>query len=527
MEKVLGIDLGTSNSCVSVVVNKKATVIPDKNGVLIHPSIIYFRKDGAVTVGKAAKKFVVQESERTVFCAKRLIGRKFFSQEVKKSKAIMPYGIVEGPNQSVEIKIDNKQYSLQEISAMILRKMKAIAETHFGEEITKAVITVPAYFNDNQRAATIDAGQIAGLDVLRIINEPTAAALCYGYGKSLKQKVVVYDLGGGTFDVSILELNNGVFEVLSTAGDTFLGGEDFDDRLIDWVATEFRKKHDFDLRQNKTSLQILREQAEGARIGLNDKDSATIDLTNIPSEDGKSVSFSITVTRKIFYDLVSDLMQRTLQVCDEAVQKAYLKLPEIDGVILVGGPTRMPIVKEFVRTYFQKEPKGDIDPDQVVAMGAAIQGRVLTGEASDIVLVDLTPLSLGIEISGGLIQRIIDINTPLPVDHTKLFTTVIEDQQSVKIRVFQGEAQKASENEMLGEFTLDGLPKGRAGSVSVEVTFEIDTNGVLNVTAKNSETNKQQSVRLIAAGRLEKDRIKDMKSPSQQIVEMSEELKPA
>lgn len=513
MNKVLGIDLGTSNSCVSLVIKKKAVVIPDKQGTLIHPSIVHFRQDGSVTVGKEAKKWIIQDSEHTVFCSKRLIGRKFFSQEVKKSKALMPYSIVEGPNQSVEIAIEGKQYSLQEISAMILRKMKTIAENYFGEEITKAVITVPAYFNDNQRAATIDAGQIAGLDVLRIINEPTAAALCYGYGKTLNQKVVVYDLGGGTFDVSILELGNGVFEVISTAGDTFLGGEDFDDRIVDWVVSEFRKKHDLDLRQNKTTFQILRERAEAARIALNTKDSETIHLESIPLEEGKVISFSIDLTRKIFYDLVADLMQRTLQVCDEALQKAHLSLTDIEGVILVGGPTRMPIVKEFVKTYFQKEPKGDIDPDQVVAMGAAIQGSVLVGETSDVVLVDLTPLSLGIEISGGLVQRIIDINTPLPVDHTKTFTTVVDDQQSVKIRVFQGEAQKASENELLGEFTLDGLPRGAAGSVSVEVTFEIDTNGVLNVTAKNPQTGKQQSVRLVAAGRLEKERVKQLSAP--------------
>jgi len=513
MNKVLGIDLGTSNSCVSIVIKKKAVVIPDKQGVLIHPSIVHFRNDGSVTVGKEAKKWTVQDSEHTVYSSKRLIGRKYFSQEVKKAKALMPYNIVEGPNQSVEINIDGKQYSLQEISAMILRKMKSIAENYFGEEITKAVVTVPAYFNDNQRAATIDAGQIAGLDVLRIINEPTAAALCYGYGKALQQKVVVYDLGGGTFDVSILELGNGVFEVISTAGDTFLGGEDFDDRIIDWVTSEFRKKHDYDLFQNKATLQKLREKAEAARIALNTREAHTISLDDVPLDSGKNISFSIELTRKNFYNLVGDLMQRTLQVCDEAMQKAHLGISEIDGVILVGGPTRMPIVKEFVKTYFQKEPKADIDPDQVVAMGAAIQGSVLIGETSDVVLVDLTPLSLGIEISGGLVQRIIDINTPLPVDHTKIFTTVVDDQQSVKIRVFQGEAQKASENELLGEFTLDGLPKGAAGSVSVEVTFEIDTNGVLNVTAKNPETGKQQTVRLIAAGRLEKDRVKQLSAP--------------
>jgi molecular chaperone DnaK len=517
MNKVLGIDLGTSNSCVSIVVKKKAIVIPDKVGTLIHPSIVHFRKDGSVTVGREAKKWTVQDSASTVYSSKRLIGRKYFSQEVKKAKALMPYQIVEGPNQSVEINIDGKQYSLQEISAMILRKMKSIAENYIGEEITKAVVTVPAYFNDNQRAATIDAGQIAGLDVLRIINEPTAAALCYGYGKTGQQKVVVYDLGGGTFDVSVLELGNGVFEVISTAGDTFLGGEDFDDRIIDWVSSEFRKKHDFDLFENKSILQALREKSEAARVVLNTKESHPISIDPISTTDGKTIEFTIELTRKIFYDLVGDLMQRTLQVCDEALQKAHLSLKEIDGVILVGGPTRMPIVKEFVKTYFQQEPKADIDPDQVVAMGAAIQGSALIGETSDVVLVDLTPLSLGIEISGGLVQRIIDINTPLPVDHTKTFTTVVDDQQSVKIRVFQGEAQKASENELLGEFTLDGLPRGNAGSVSVEVTFEIDTNGVLNVTAKNPETGKQQTVRLVAAGRLEKDRIKQLSAPEANI----------
>ncbi|MEZ4845728.1 MAG: molecular chaperone DnaK [Bdellovibrionota bacterium] len=516
MNKVLGIDLGTSNSCVSIVVKKKAIVIPDKAGTLIHPSIVHFRQDGSVTVGKEAKKWTVQDSAHTVYSSKRLIGRKYFSQEVKKAKVLMPYQIVEGPNQSVEISIDNKQYSLQEISAMILRKMKSIAENYLGEEITKAVVTVPAYFNDNQRAATIDAGQIAGLDVLRIINEPTAAALSYGYGKTGQQKVVVYDLGGGTFDVSVLELGNGVFEVISTAGDTFLGGDDFDDRIIDWVTSEFRKKYDYDLFEDKKTLQSLREKAEVARINLNTKDNSTIVLDPISAGD-KTVDFSIDLTRKIFYELVGDLMQRTLQVCDEAIQKARLSLKDIEGVILVGGPTRMPIVKEFVKTYFQKEPKSDIDPDQVVAMGAAIQGSALIGETSDVVLVDLTPLSLGIEISGGLVQRIIDINTPLPVDHTKTFTTVVDDQQSVKIRVFQGEAQKASENELLGEFTLDGLPRGAAGSVSVEVTFEIDTNGVLNVTAKNPETGKQQTVRLVAAGRLEKDRIKQLSSPEANI----------
>ena len=517
MNKILGIDLGTSNSSVSVVIKKEAVIIPDKNGDLIHPSIIYFRRDGAVTVGREARKFIVQDSSRTVYCAKRLIGRKYYSQEVKKSKALMPYEIVEGENQSVEIRVDDRNYSLQEISAMILRKMKTIAENHFGEQITQAVVTVPAYFNDNQRAATIEAGQIAGLDILRIINEPTAAALSYGYGKSLHQRVAVYDLGGGTFDISILDLNGGVFEVLSTAGDTFLGGEDFDDRIIDWLGSECQKKHQIDIRQNKSMLQAVREKAEDARIALNEAESTNITIDNIVKEDGEKLTFSIDLTRKTFYSMVGDLMQRTLQVCDEAMQKSRLRVADIDGIILVGGPTRMPIVREYVKSYFQKDPKSEIDPDQVVSMGAAIQGRVLSGETSDVVLVDLTPLSLGIEISGGLVQKIIDINTPLPVDHTKLFTTIVDNQPSVKIRVFQGEAKTASENELLGEFTLDGLPEGPAGTVSVEVMFEIDNNGVLNVTAKNPETGAQQSVSLVAAGRLEKDRIENLAASAQTI----------
>ena len=511
MKKVLGIDLGTSNSCVSVVVHKTPLVIPDKVGTLIHPSILHFKNDGSVLIGTEAKKMLTLDPARTVYCSKRLIGRKFFSDEVKKSRAIMPYTIVEGPNQSVELRVNDKQYALQEIAALILKKMRTIAEQHFGEDISQAVITVPAYFNDNQRAATIQAGQIAGLDVLRIINEPTAAALAYGYGKSKSQKVVIYDLGGGTFDVSVLELGNGVFEVISTAGDTFLGGEDFDNRIIDWFATEYRKSNDYDFRQDKIALQMVREKSEAARIALNQAESTVMEI-QFTTPEGKTISFSTVFTRKTFYDLVRELMQLTLQICDEALQKARLKTSMIDGVILVGGPTRMPIVREFVKNYFQKEPLGDIDPDQVVSIGAAIQGSILIGENSDIVLVDLTPLSLGIEISGGLVQRIIDINTPLPVDHSRIFTTVRDHQTSVTIRVFQGESQRSSDNEMLGEFTLDGLPSERAGLVSIDVNFEIDTNGILNVSAQNKQTGKSQSIKLIAAGRLEKDRLKELET---------------
>lgn len=518
MEKVLGIDLGTSTSCVAVFMDGKPLVIPDKDGVTIQPSIVNFRPDGRILVGKEAKPYVIQDAENTVTAIKRLIGRKYFSAEVKKAKALMPYEIVEGENQSVQVRIQGKTFTLQEISAMILKKMKSIAEEHFGESIQKAVVTVPAYFNDNQRAATKDAGKIAGLDVLRIINEPTAAALAYGYGKNLRQRVAVYDLGGGTFDVSILELGDDVFEVVSTSGDTYLGGEDFDDRIMDWVSEKFLAKFSCDLRKDRMTLQQLKDAAERAKIELTTNDVTRIFIPAVTANTTGFVDLDFELPRANFEDLIRDLIQRTFKVCDEAMQMARFTPSDIDGVILVGGPTRSPIVRNSVQHYFQKEPLAEIHPDEVVATGAAIQGSALSGESKDIVLIDLTPLSLGIEIRGALVERIVEINTPVPADHTKIFTTAADNQEAVKIRVFQGEARKASENELLGEFTLSGLPKAPAGKVSIAVQFEIDTNGILNVTAKDVATGKSQSVRLQASGRLSNDKLKQLENATEAVV---------
>ncbi len=517
-EKILGIDLGTSTSCVATVVDGEPFVIPDKNGFYIQPSIVNFQEDGRILVGMEAKPYVVSEAENTVSSAKRLIGRKYFSSEVKKAQALMPYKIVEGENQSVLIEVLGKTYSLQEISAMILRKMKSIAEEYFKESINKAVITVPAYFNDNQRAATKDAGKIAGLDVLRIINEPTAAALTYGFGKNAKQRVALYDLGGGTFDVSILELGDGVFEVVSTAGDTYLGGDDFEERIIHWICQKFQDSHKVDLKSDRHALAQLKEAAEKAKIELSQKDSAHIFIPAITAQVSGFVDVDLTLSRQEYSSIIIDLIQKTFQVCDEAMQMARFSPSDINGVILVGGPTRTPIVRESVKNYFHQEPKDGINPEQVVAMGAAIQASALTNENTDVVLIDLTPLSLGIGIRGGLVDRIVDINTPVPVDHTKIFSTSVDHQTSVQIKVYQGESKKAQENEFLGEFTLSGLRAAPAGEVSVSVRFEIDTNGILNVSAKDVETGKEQSVRLQACGRLSDKQIESLSSSTDQVV---------
>ncbi|MCB1197079.1 MAG: Hsp70 family protein [Deltaproteobacteria bacterium] len=514
MEKVLGIDLGTSNSCVAVMHNQNAFVIPDANGVKIHPSIVHFGQDGRILVGVEAKPKLSSHPNQTVYASKRLIGRKYFSAEVKKAKAIMPYKIIEGSEHSVLLEINGQAYTLQEVSAAILKKMKYIAESYFGETFRKAVVTVPAYFNDNQRSATIDAGRIAGLDIIRIINEPTAAALAYGYGKNEQKTVAVYDLGGGTFDISILELGDGVFEVISSAGDTYLGGEDFDDRIIDWITDEYVRKYDYDPGQDPILYQDLRSQAEQARIALNDSSSVVIRL-DPPITSDATAKFEMTFDQNQLKELVHDLMQKTFQVCDEAFSHAGIRNSDINGLILVGGPTRMPLLQEYTQAYFQLTPQSNIDPDQVVAVGAAIQGDILTGGQKDVVLVDLTPLSLGIEIRGGLLHRIVEINTPLPLDHTEHFTTNVDNQKSVRISVYQGESKTATQNELLGEFLLDNLPRGLAGEVSVDVNFEIDTNGILNVTAINTDTGAKESIQLIAAGRLEKERVQELSNASQ------------
>jgi molecular chaperone DnaK len=509
IESVLGIDLGTSNSCVCVIQDGKPLVIPDEQGRKIQPSIVHIAQGGRITVGWDAKPALQSDPSRTIYASKRLIGRKFFSAEVKKAKSIMPYTIVEGSENRPLIEIDQQRYMLQEISAMILKKMKSIAEAHCQQTFEKAVVTVPAYFNDNQRAATMDAGKIAGLNIIRIINEPTAAALAYGYGKDDQQTVAVYDLGGGTFDISLLELGDGVFEVVSSAGDTYLGGEDFDDQLMDWMAEAYVKKHGIDLRSDPSSYSCLRDLAEKARIDLGDTTSLSVELNSSVCPNIQE-PMTLPLSQNHLKQMITPLLQRSFQVCDEAFNHSDIRSSDVDGLILVGGPTRMPILREYVQGYFQLEPKQSIDPDQVVAIGAAIQGDILVGHQSDIVLVDLTPLSLGIEIRGGLLHRIVEINTPLPVDHTERFTTSVDNQKQVRISVYQGESKKATQNELLGEFVLDDLPPGPSGEVSIEVTFEIDTNGVLNVQAHNPETGKQQSIELIAAGRLERDRIKEL-----------------
>jgi molecular chaperone DnaK len=503
----IGIDLGTSYSCVSILQDGKPTVIPNEWGEYNHASVVSFLDDGTVLVGNSAKKNIITNAENTVYSAKRLIGRYYFSDEVKKAQAVMPYKIVEGQNNAVRIEVRNKTYSLPEISALVLKEMKAIAESYLAREVTKAVVTVPAYFNDNQRQATKDAGRIAGLDVLRIINEPTAAALAYGFGRDVNQKVVVYDLGGGTFDVSILEIGKDVFEVLATAGDTYLGGDDFDDRIMTWLAEDFLARTRLDLRQNKFCLQMLKEAAEKAKIDVGRDGSADILCAGIcQSADGKVLDLSQKLTTDQFNKMVMDLVQRTFKVCDEALQSARMTAADCDAVILVGGPTRLPIIHNSVKHYFQREPMEGINPDQVVAMGAALQGAALLDSKTETFLVDVTPLSLRIGTVGGYTEKVIDKNTPVPIDKSKTFTTSRDGQDKVKIRVYQGESNKADECEMLGEFEFSGFRIGYRGEVKIEVTFEINTDGIVNVSAADVETGQKTSTTIsLSSGLTEAD----------------------
>ncbi|HXX32743.1 MAG TPA: molecular chaperone DnaK [Myxococcaceae bacterium] len=503
----IGIDLGTSYSCVAIVKDGVPTVLPNEWGELTHASVVSFLEDGTVLVGNAAKKNIITNAEHTVYSAKRLIGRYFFSDEVKKAMTVMPYRILEGENNSVRIQVRDKVYSLPEISALVLKEMKAIAETCLGRPVSRAVITVPAYFNDNQRQATKDAGRIAGLDVLRILNEPTAAALAYGFGRDVNQKVVIYDLGGGTFDVSILEIGRDVFEVLSTAGDTYLGGDDFDDRIMTWLAEEFLARTRLDLRQNRYCLQTLKEAAERAKIDVGRHGKAEIVCEAICQDaSGKVLDIRETLTAEQFNKKVMDLVQRTFKVCDEALQSARLTAADIDSVILVGGPTRLPIVRNSVRHYFQKDPLEGVDPDQVVAMGAALQGAALLNEKSATFLVDVTPLSLRIGTVGGFTEKIIEKNTPIPIDRSKTFTTSRDLQERVKIRVYQGESNRADECEMLGEFEFAGFKVGYRGDVKIEVTFEINTDGIVNVSAADLDTGQKTSTTIsLSSGLSEAD----------------------
>ena len=506
-EIAIGIDLGTSYSCASIVENGQPLVIPNEWGELTHASVVSFLDDGTVLVGNNAKKNIITHAESTVYSAKRLIGRFYFSDEVKKAQAVMPYRIVEGDNKSVRISIHGQSYSLPEISALVLKEIKAIAESYLGRPVTKAVITVPAYFNDNQRQATKDAGRIAGLEVLRIINEPTAAALAYGFGRNVNQKIVVYDLGGGTFDVSILEIGKDVFEVLATAGDTYLGGDDFDDRIMTWLAEEFLSTTQLDLRQNKFCLQMLKEAAEKAKIDVGRDGVAQILCPSICQDvDGNVMDLKKTLTLDQFNKMVMDLVQRTFKVCDEALQGARVTASDIDAVIMVGGPTRLPIVRNSVKHYFQKEPLEGINPDQVVAMGAALQAHALLDSASKTYLVDVTPLSLRIGIVGGYTEKIIEKNTPVPIEKSKTFTTSRDGQERVKIRVYQGESNRADECEMLGEFEFSGFRIGFRGDVKIDVNFEINTDGMVNVSATDLETGQKTSTTItLSSGLSEAD----------------------
>ena len=507
-EIAIGIDLGTSYSCASIVENGQPLVIPNEWGELTHASVVSFLDDGTVLVGNNAKKNIITHAESTVYSAKRLIGRFYFSDEVKKAQAVMPYRIVEGDNKSVRISIHGQSYSLPEISALVLKEIKAIAESYLGRPVTKAVITVPAYFNDNQRQATKDAGRIAGLEVLRIINEPTAAALAYGFGRNVNQKIVVYDLGGGTFDVSILEIGKDVFEVLATAGDTYLGGDDFDDRIMTWLAEEFLSTTQLDLRQNKFCLQMLKEAAEKAKIDVGRDGVAQILCPSICQDvDGNVMDLKKTLTLDQFNKMVMDLVQRTFKVCDEALQGARVTASDIDAVIMVGGPTRLPIVRNSVKHYFQKEPLEGINPDQVVAMGAALQAHALLDSASKTYLVDVTPLSLRIGIVGGYTEKIIEKNTPVPIEKSKTFTTSRDGQERVKIRVYQGESNRADECEMLGEFEFSGFRIGFRGDVKIDVNFEINTDGIVNVSATDLETGQKTSTTITLSSGLSEDDI--------------------
>ncbi len=511
MGRVVGIDLGTSTSCVAYVKDGEAVVIPGSDGLTIQASVVSFLEDGSRVVGNEAKRNIIQNAENTVYSAKRLIGRKFFSSEVKKAQAVCSYQIVEGPNQSVRILVRDKQYSCPEISAMVLMEMKSIAEKHLGEEVTDAVITVPAYFNDGQRQATKDAGTIAGINVLRIINEPTSAALSYGFGKGLSQKIAVYDFGGGTFDISILEIGGDVFEVISTAGDTYLGGDDFDDRLIDYMAEMFMRENEIDLRTNRLALQKLKDAAEQAKISLTEDLEASISIKGVTEDMGGQLDLDITVNRNYFGQMVHDLIQKTFKVCDEALQEAHLTVEDLDALILVGGPTKMPIVRDAVRSYFFKEPNVSINPEEVVAMGAAIQASVLVESTPGAVLLDVTPQSLGIATAGGLMDSLIERNTPIPTEHSRVFTTVRDEQTAVKISIYQGEDRKFEENELLGEFRLTDIPPAPKGNPKIEVTFEIDANGIVNVTARDRDTGKARSVQLNVSGGLSEEEISTIK----------------
>ncbi len=512
MEKVIGIDLGTFNSCVAVVEGGTPVVIANRGGYKTTPSMVAVTEAGKRLVGHIAKRQAVTNAENTVYAAKRLIGRKFQSPQVTNAVANVAYRIVEGPHNDPRIQLRDKVYSVPEISAMILQEMKIIAEDYLGQEVHKSVVTVPAYFNDGQRQATKAAGEIAGLDVIRIINEPTAAALAYGFGKNIDRTVAVYDLGGGTFDISIMEISSaGVFKVVSTAGDTFLGGEDFDQRIIDWLVDGFKEEHGIDLRQDRMALQRLKDAAEKAKCELSSVVETEVNLPFIiSSHRNEALHLQRLLTRQQMEELTQDLVARTIQICEMTLEEAGLGKDEIEEVILVGGMTRMPCVQKACADFFEREPCKGVHPDEVVALGAAIQGAALVDEDQDMVLLDVTPHTLGIMVVGGYFEELIPQNSTVPTSRSKIFTTVRDNQTAVKILVMQGESKRADENDLLGEFVLTGLRRAPAGAVEIEVTFEINADGIVSVHAKDLETGKEQSITVTATSGLTKEEIDAM-----------------